>query len=335
MNASDRPLLVCLAFIIAYSHGVNKYHYDLPGTRVKMDWSAVYEDMGEEEGDWEREEVSSTRTHMLQILQLEGKYGPVVCYAFTVNYILGVGCLGIPYAFLQCGIVLGSLLVVLLSAVSYMTVMWVAQSYQLELMMDTYLSNSNPFIISPVVKKIVSTSARTSSTSQEANKESQPLLGAKIYKSISNFGAVLQNTAEKRQAKQIMKMEIGKTLIEQKKKDRRSGKSADNQEHGAQLEVTDLALEYLGPYGKISYQVSLMLLTYVGLLAYTQVFNNSFISQLWPASPEWVPALLFGAVVVPLSCFDLAEQVTVQVAMSLLRFLSLGMLRCAYTKTGC
>jgi amino acid permease len=294
-----------------------------------MDWSAVYEDMGEEEGDWEREEVSSTRTHMLQILQLEGKYGPVVCYAFTVNYILGVGCLGIPYAFLQCGIVLGSLLVILLSAVSYMTVMWVAQTYQLELMMDTYLSNSNPFILSPVVKMKVSTSARTSSTTQEANKESQPLLGATIYKSISNFGAVLQNTAEKRQAKQIMKMEIGKTLIQQKKKDRRSGKAADQQEHAAQLEVTDLALEYLGPYGKISYQVSLMLLTYVGLLAYTQVFNNSFISQLWPASPEWLPALLFGAVVVPLSCFDLAEQVTVQVAMSLLRFLSLGMLRCA------
>lgn len=289
-----------------------------------MDWSAVYDDMGEEEGDWEREDVTSARTGMLHVLQMEGKYGPVVCYAFTVNYILGVGCLGIPYAFLQCGIVLGSILVILLSAVSYMTVMWVAQSYQLELMMDTYLSNSNPFVLSPVVKKKATTSRKAEIDAQEVE-EARPLLGSTIYKSLSNFGSVLQQTAEKREAKKMMKMEIGKTLIEQKRKERRSN-AAHHQDHAAQLEVTDLALEYLGPYGKVSYQVSLMLLTYVGLLAYTQVFNNSFISQVWPASPSWLPALLFGAVVVPLSCFDLAEQVTVQVAMSLLRFLSLGKL---------
>jgi hypothetical protein len=56
--------------------------------------------------------------------------GPVVCYAFTVNYILGVGCLGIPYAFLQSGIILGVVLILLLSFVSYMTVMWIAVATQ-------------------------------------------------------------------------------------------------------------------------------------------------------------------------------------------------------------
>jgi hypothetical protein len=292
-----------------------------------MDWSAVFDDVGEEEGDWEREEVTSARTGMLQILQLEGKYGPVVCYAFTVNYILGVGCLGIPYAFLQCGIVLGSLLVILLSVVSYMTVMWVAQTYQQELLMETYLSNSNPFILSPVLKKR-SPIPPASTALREADEESQPLKSSVsvLYKSISNFGAILQDTTEKKEAKEIIKAEKGKELIEKKRKERSNLAKGKNEgdHHVAQLEVTDLALEYLGPYGKLSYQLSLMLLTYVGLLAYTQVFNSSFVSQVWPGAPLWLPAVLFGAVVVPLSCFDLAEQVNVQVAMSVLRFLSLG-----------
>lgn len=56
--------------------------------------------------------------------------GPVVCYTFTVNYILGVGCLGIPYAFLQSGIILGIALVLLLTFVSYITVMWIAVATQ-------------------------------------------------------------------------------------------------------------------------------------------------------------------------------------------------------------
>lgn len=98
-----------------------------------MDWSAVFDDVGEGEGDWDRAEMQGegpkmqvTMTHikvslpplMLRsagdkshrlILQIFGPptadgrtaYTPLICYAFTVNYILGVGCLGIPYAFQQ------------------------------------------------------------------------------------------------------------------------------------------------------------------------------------------------------------------------------------------
>ena len=41
-----------------------------------------------------------------------------------------MGCLGIPYAFLQSGIILGVVLILLLSFVSYMTVMWIAVATQ-------------------------------------------------------------------------------------------------------------------------------------------------------------------------------------------------------------
>jgi hypothetical protein len=339
-----------------------------------MDWSSVFEDGGEEEGDWTRDEITSSRTGMLEILKSEGNYGPLTCYAFTVNYILGVGCLGIPYAFLQCGVLLGTVSVITLSYVSYVTVMWVAEASQQEMQMSLYLSNSNPFILSPVL----SVSKKKQHVQQVGNQPSQRPLGsnfsstaslpvdekspinnslkANLYSSLTSIG-VLRSTNPSSNSLPPLAEQLDPLLLEAQaakgvvlgsgsssetqlaskgrefidRKRRELSEIAKQKKNGSlihdgsiEMEVTDLVSEYIGPYGKFCYQCSLMMLTYVGLLAYTQVFNSSFASQVWPAAPQYVAPLLFGIIVVPLSCFDLAEQVTVQVVMSLLRFLSLG-----------
>jgi amino acid permease len=90
--------------------------------------------------------------------------------------------------------------------------------------------------------------------------------------------------------------------------------------------VLELVLRFLGPWGKTFYQTILMMLMFVGLIAYTQVFVNTFISQLFPTLSTLFPSLLFGLIAIPLSCVDLAEQISVQVIMSILRFLSLATL---------
>uniref|UniRef100_M4C2B9 Amino acid transporter transmembrane domain-containing protein n=1 Tax=Hyaloperonospora arabidopsidis (strain Emoy2) TaxID=559515 RepID=M4C2B9_HYAAE len=105
-----------------------------------MDWSSVYENSGEERGNWEDygETRSSRNAHRLLHRQpsslslvkqqqdaSSAQYSPAVAYAFTVNYILGVGSLGIPYAFYRAGLVLGNFMIVLVTLVSYVTVMWV------------------------------------------------------------------------------------------------------------------------------------------------------------------------------------------------------------------
>ena len=87
-----------------------------------------------------------------------------------------------------------------------------------------------------------------------------------------------------------------------------------------------MTLDLLGSKGFVLFQAALSVLTYVGLLAYTQVFIQSFKSEIWPGAPSVIPNLIFGLLVVPLSCCDLAEQITAQVLMSCLRFLSLGLL---------
>lgn len=299
-----------------------------------MDWSSVFEDEGEEVGDWERTPTNS-RAEILNRFGQE--YTPLIGYAFTVNYILGVGCLGIPYAFLQSGIILGTIFVVALSFVSYITVLWIAAATQQELKICTYhLSKStNPFIVSPFTslakRKHQLKSAKASTTGENSS-----LLASVSQKS---FSYTLSSTAVGNGNSMALEMVSnadggsvsGPSSGRSKGKlSRIASKDAvqqlDNQMQIRELEVIDLAEEFLGTYGKLSYQFSLMTLTYVGLLAYTQVFNDTFRMQLWPSVPTFFPPLLFGIIVIPLSCFDLSEQIVVQVIMSILRFLSLGIL---------
>lgn len=105
-----------------------------------MDWSAVYDNHGEEPGHWEDhgETRSSRNAHRLlhrkDTMPLvheeeEGaQYSPLVAYAFTVNYILGVGSLGIPYAFYRAGLIMGNAMIIVVTIISYMTVMWVSET---------------------------------------------------------------------------------------------------------------------------------------------------------------------------------------------------------------
>ncbi|TMW68144.1 hypothetical protein Poli38472_007816 [Pythium oligandrum] len=239
-----------------------------------MDWSAVYDNHGEEEGHWEDhgETRSSRVAHRLihsqrkQSLSLPQsvngrepeqedvaaqKYSPLVAYAFTVNYILGVGSLGIPYAFYRAGLIMGNAMIIVVTIISYWTVMWVSE-----------------------------TIARA--------RESQLVR------------AITERTALK---------------------------TSSHEQFEDFPEVTWLCDRFLGPVGSRLYQISLLGLMYGGLLGYSQVFVNSFLTQVTHIGSMTLTsvhgALIFGSIVVPLSCADLTEQIVVQLAMSVVRFVAL------------
>lgn len=91
-------------------------------------------------------------------------------------------------------------------------------------------------------------------------------------------------------------------------------------------EVIDLVGYYLGSFQKGLYQISLMALMYIGLLAYSQVFCGAVAAVLWGAAEgAWagVPQLIFGMMVIPLSCMELDEQVSIQAIMALVRFVAI------------
>ncbi len=93
-------------------------------------------------------------------------------------------------------------------------------------------------------------------------------------------------------------------------------------------EVSALCEEFVGPAAKNCYQICLFLLTFSGLLAYAQVFIAAFTKLAVDSivMPPFIPTIVFSLVVIPLSLSDLTEQVFIQSLMSLLRFVSLGIL---------
>jgi len=56
----------------------------------------------------------------------QSHYSPFTAYCFTVNYILGVGVLGMPYAFYKAGYLLASICLLLVTLAAIATAQWIA-----------------------------------------------------------------------------------------------------------------------------------------------------------------------------------------------------------------
>ena len=193
----------------------------------------------------------------------ERSYSLLALYYLSINYILGVGCLGIPFAFARAGFLLCSSILIIVTIFSYMTVMWVAET------------------------------------------------GARFERQLRSVSEDLSGQAS--EASSLVRKKFHADI--------------DSLEDG-RYEVIDLVNFYLGPVQKTVYQISLMSLMYVGLLAYSQVFCGAIGALFWGSSradQPWnaFPQLVFGIMVVPLSCMELDEQVTIQSIMATVRFMAI------------
>jgi hypothetical protein len=250
-----------------------------------MDWTSVYADHGEEElliprligehsaaprlsrlvsrlyhvhhDDQVEESIEDASSHRLLELATgtpSSSYNLKALYYLTINYILGVGCLGVPHAFARAGMLLCSAVLLTVTILSYVTVLWVAES-------------------------------------GERFKLYQKARNGRDEYAISEHSSLLDN--------------------------RTSSRESDLERY----EVIDLVSFFLGPIHRILYQGSLMALMYVGLLAYTQVFCGAIGAMLWTFNPpKGIEQIIFGAMVIPLSCAELDEQLSIQSVMATIRF---------------
>jgi amino acid permease len=251
-----------------------------------MDWTSVFDESGEEEliipqlmeghptqPRLERllkkiyvqeNGLNEMRDHrLMEISEIHANstassYSLKSLYYLTINYILGVGCLGIPYAFARAGFLLCCAILLTVTVFSYMTVMWVAE-----------------------------TGERYEIQKRNASKEKSP----SETSSLLTYDGTQQNRD---------------TFVER-------------------YEVVDLVSHYLGPVHTFIYQASLVFLMFVGLLAYTQVFCGSISALLWSETdaPKGLSQVIFGVMVIPLSCMELDEQVSIQSLMAKARFLAI------------
>lgn len=285
-----------------------------------MDWSEFYENDGSENVLFVRSRSLQQRTNMLRLV---GDYSPLICYAFTVNYILGCGVLGIPFAFYKAGIVSGTALIIAISFFSYMTVLWVGEASYRGMQIKNEMKNKNPFKSPKIYGKTSSKSAAATSSSGLVNILNDGIRSVLSFQSLDSYQ---QDTTKSSNAATYVSLNANSRSEKERGRTVTPDSIDEGHESASEMEVTELVGEFIGENTKNSYQIALMVLTGVGLLAYTQVFVQGFKSQIWSDGPSSLPILLFACIVVPLSCMQLSEQVTIQVFMAFMRFLSLGCL---------
>lgn len=221
----------------------------------------------------------------------EPSYSLQALYFLSINYILGVGCLGIPYAFARAGFLLCFVILLIVTLSSYMTVLWVAETgHRFE-------------------------QCRPKQQQEESRCRRNHPSGV-----FTEHSSLLRRNSSPRSDRT--------TIIDPSRE---------------AYEVINLVQFYLGPWHKLLYQVSLLSLMYIGLLAYSQVFCGAIPALLWgpsgvglgstgsdtdtlpPTTSSWkaLPQVIFGVLVVPLSCMELDEQITVQSIMALVRFVAI------------
>lgn len=246
-------------------------------------------------------------------------------YYLSINYILGVGkyrteiflinlvlspahlciypslgfagCLGVPYAFARAGFLLCISILLVVTICSFMTVMWVAETG------ERYHSYCEQ-------KKI---KQQNEELERQRNREEQREQSALEHDRRAS-------ATQQSEQSPLLSRNISSDS------DSRSTDLELHQQHWDRYEVVDLVGFYLGPIHKVLYQIALMALMYIGLLAYSQVFCGALAELLWgPNKPPVVglSQLLFACLVVPLSCFELDEQITIQSLLAALRFVAI------------
>jgi len=241
-----------------------------------MYWSTIYDETGDDEREMLR--VTSRLDAAIEIMNSEGKYNKTIMYVFTVNYILGVGYLGIPYVFERVGILLGTIIMIFTTFLCWITVLWVAEAAHRgrQLIED---SGKDQF---PTWTTILKT--KMNRRKGDSSTDITPVSGSHALLEYSSMEEILRGATPNQ-------LRVPPSPGPQKRSPTsfldlpriRSG--SDRGEHdlsdtisGLEPEVVDLANAFLGPLGKVIYQCALVGLTFSGMLFYFNFYNGDIIS---------------------------------------------------------
>ena len=306
--------------------------------------------------------------------RMEG-FSPFVAFCFTINYILGAGFLTIPWAFVQSGLMLSSIMLIVSAIGSD-----IAKDFMLETMAraeamvdeqfhwikstnveknDEEKSGEQRVLLRPQKYREQLMRRLQEESQKETEKESQEQKEFHKSRSVPSFqdddGMMTQqrNNDETKTSfnKDENKSPIRRELLVIRKKKHCHEKYVVKER---KFEVNALCRIFLGKRGVRIYTLVISLYMCGTLWAYTSVFASAMatafplfssgsqqqqgttddilmsddliaalhLTSVSPASINYFCyAVLFGCIVVPLSCLELDEQVPLQVFLTGCRFL--------------
>eukprot|EP00535_Pseudo-nitzschia_heimii_P009081 CAMPEP_0197191534 /NCGR_PEP_ID=MMETSP1423-20130617/23559_1 /TAXON_ID=476441 /ORGANISM="Pseudo-nitzschia heimii, Strain UNC1101" /LENGTH=604 /DNA_ID=CAMNT_0042644203 /DNA_START=114 /DNA_END=1925 /DNA_ORIENTATION=+ len=284
-------------------------------------------------------------------------FSPFVAFCFTINYILGAGFLTLPWAFVQSGLVLSSIMLIVSAVGSD-----IAKNYMLETMsraeamLDSKMhwikvdkKAGKRLLLRPPAKlereRLLQTQAQSANTTPKRPSSYKNELGGNeendcegpkgFQKSASSqslhdalSGTNTHDAAEIFDRREVVVIKPKKYIVKDRK-----------------FEMNALCRVFLGKRGLHAFTLILSLYMCGTLWAYTSVFSSA-LARAFPIfsetdnggidnifhldltmgeSPESLNynfyAIVFACIVVPLSCLELDEQVPLQVVLTACRFL--------------
>lgn len=199
-------------------------------------------------------------------------YGRRAMLCFTLNYIVGVGTLGLPYAFHKVGGALGTAALLGVACLTMITVGFC---------MEVCLRAAE-------LPRMLSKQSRSAGGGAGAGRD------IAYERSDDSLQAELMGTPECLWGRKLP-------------------------------ELTQCCTHYLGTPAQVCFQVALTGLMFAGMTAYTQVFVHAVRTDIPVAArlSGGAVELVFAAIVLPLSCAELTEQVGVQTLMAAVNVLLL------------
>lgn len=280
-------------------------------------------------------------------------FSPFVAFCFAINYILGTGFLTIPWAFVRGGLFLSTLALVGMGLVSDVVKDYLLETMaRAEAMLDSRLHWRTPSQLaiskSPVLAKIAQRAQ-----AQQQQQQQQHLHGDEESNPLVPMAAIQYQTMSKKLPSSALSLPSTPVTSQPGSPNssqhgggasistggRRFPNNSNNKGgyvvHDRKFEVNALCRVFLGKPALATYSTALCLYIYCSLWAYACVFCSA-LSKVLPliqqhdADESWLflmnyimYAVVFAAMVVPLSCLELDEQVGVQVVMTLCRFIML------------
>jgi amino acid permease len=278
-----------------------------------------------------------------------------VAWAFTIAYIIGVGVLGIPYAFYQGGIILSLLLLGISSFVSYCSIIWIIECQARARALLNFGAVTGVAVRrddSVDASAFFSASSFSSSIDESDEDEAIDLL--------SSVGAINGDEYERKEESKKIDGDgdgggdgdrndddgggLSASRLLDKEADRKFfGQSRYRVTASVKYEMNQLCALMLGRWGKVSYEISLAIYTWGALWSYSAVFANSLTTYV-PivgmttaggcdmdvsdvpsecSNAYYIWMAIFAAIVLPLSCLEITEQRHLQVALCIFRFVAL------------
>ncbi|KAL9658360.1 hypothetical protein ABK040_015680 [Willaertia magna] len=251
-------------------------------------------------------------------------YGSFVAYCFCVNYILGVGVLGVPYGFAKGGLLIGPLFLLVVTVFASFVTNWIIET----------ICRSGPFFKELELEKLKKEEERKTLLDHQND-------SPKTEDDIDN-NSINNNEPLQGEENRIQETTQEDELIH----------SFNNNNKGIDLfqyptkryEINELCRLFLGIPGKIIYEVALCLYLYGGLWSYAAVFAESMASHVPLPISGWFTCNvytdtsvtcdilykiyigIYAIIVIPLTCLNLTEQKPLQIFLTIFRYVALALM---------